>query len=93
LHHASVTISSLLERSCLDHWPDILQDAEGNSVLAINYVESRKWHCARGRSVNSNAMVPTQSAKQTTGAELANACSTAHSPARRKWDPSASPAL
>src|SRR5437016_5294216 len=31
--HASVSISSLLERKCLDHWADVLQDAEGKGVL------------------------------------------------------------
>src|SRR5882724_7853185 len=36
LHHASVSISSLFERKCLDHGPDILQDAEGKRVLAID---------------------------------------------------------
>src|ERR1700741_3427399 len=35
LHHASVSISSLFERNCLDHRADILQDAEGNGVLGI----------------------------------------------------------
>src|SRR5215467_6607183 len=36
LHHASVSIISLLERNCLDHRADILQNAEGKRVLAIN---------------------------------------------------------
>jgi hypothetical protein len=31
----------------------------------INYVESRKWHCARGRSASLNVTVPTPSTKQT----------------------------
>src|SRR5713226_2351851 len=36
LHHASVSIRSLFEGECLDHRADILQDAEGKGVLAIN---------------------------------------------------------
>jgi hypothetical protein len=36
LHHASVSIGSLFERNCLDHRTDILQDAKGKGVLAIN---------------------------------------------------------
>ncbi len=36
LHHASVSVSSLLERSCLDHRADILQDAEGKRVFGID---------------------------------------------------------
>jgi hypothetical protein len=36
LHHASVSISSLFERNCLDHRADILQNAEGKGVLAID---------------------------------------------------------
>jgi hypothetical protein len=35
LHHASVGISSLFERNCLDHRPNVLEDAEGKGVLAI----------------------------------------------------------
>src|ERR1700676_1802592 len=35
-HHASVTLSRLFERNCLDHRADILEDAEGESVLVIN---------------------------------------------------------
>ena len=35
--------------------------------VAINYVESRKSHCARGRNVSLNATVPTPSTKQTSG--------------------------
>jgi hypothetical protein len=36
LHHASVSIGSLFERSCLDHRADILQDAECKGILTIN---------------------------------------------------------
>src|ERR1700730_6549598 len=36
LHHASVSISGLFERRCLDHWADIRLDAEGQRVLTIN---------------------------------------------------------
>src|SRR4029077_8471539 len=36
LDHASVGIGSSFERKCLDHGADIFQDAEGESVLAIN---------------------------------------------------------
>ncbi len=36
LHHAGVSIGSLFERKCLDHRADILKDAEGKGVLAIN---------------------------------------------------------
>ena len=35
-HHASVAISSLFERNCLDHRADILQDAEVEGILAID---------------------------------------------------------
>jgi hypothetical protein len=35
-HHVTVSIGSLFERSCLDHRADILQDAEGKSVLGLN---------------------------------------------------------
>src|SRR5262244_1785403 len=35
-HHSSVSISGLFEGKCLDHRVDILHDAEGKSVLAIN---------------------------------------------------------
>jgi len=31
LHHATVSIGSLFERHCLDHRPDIFEDAEGIS--------------------------------------------------------------
>jgi len=34
--HASVSITSLFERKCLDHRTDILQDAEGQSVFVID---------------------------------------------------------
>src|SRR5882724_12535909 len=36
LHHARVRIGSLFERKSLDHRTDILQDAEGKGVLAID---------------------------------------------------------
>ena len=36
VHHASVSISSLFERKCLDHRADILQDAEGKGILGID---------------------------------------------------------
>src|SRR5712691_3252698 len=36
LDHASVGIGSLFEKKCLDHRTDVLQDAEGKRVLAIN---------------------------------------------------------
>src|SRR5258706_13786467 len=36
LHHVSVSISSLFERSCLDHRPDFLQYAERESVLLLD---------------------------------------------------------
>src|SRR5690349_10729090 len=36
LHHATVSIRSLFERKRLDHRPDVLQDAEGEGVLAID---------------------------------------------------------
>src|SRR6516225_8319841 len=35
-HHACVSIGCLLERKCLDHWANILQDTEGQGVLAVN---------------------------------------------------------
>src|SRR5262249_14537418 len=35
-HHSSISISGLFERKCLDHRADILRDAEGKGVLAIN---------------------------------------------------------
>ena len=35
-HHSSISISGLFERKCLDHRSDILHDAEGKGVLAIN---------------------------------------------------------
>ena len=33
--------------------------------IRINYIESRKWHCARGRSVSLIVTVPMPSTKQT----------------------------
>src|SRR4030095_9349149 len=36
LHHASVSISSLFHRNCLDQRADILQNAEGKGILVIN---------------------------------------------------------
>src|SRR5712691_2540032 len=33
---AGISIGSLFERNCLDHRADILQDAEGQSVLGFN---------------------------------------------------------
>ena len=36
LHHVGVGISSLFERQCFNHRVDIVQDAEGKGVLAIN---------------------------------------------------------
>jgi hypothetical protein len=36
LYHAIVGIGCLFERKCLDHRTDILQDAEGKGILAIN---------------------------------------------------------
>src|SRR5262245_10574474 len=36
VHHAVVSVSSLFKRSCFDHRSYILQDAEGQGVLAIN---------------------------------------------------------
>jgi hypothetical protein len=42
LHHASVSISSLFERNSLDHRADILEDAEGEGVLAtVRFQPSR----------------------------------------------------
>src|SRR2546421_10955672 len=35
-HHPSVSIRSLFERNCFDHRPNILEDTEGQRVLAIN---------------------------------------------------------
>ena len=37
LHRAGVSISSLFERSCLDHRANVFQDAEGQSVLVIDW--------------------------------------------------------
>src|SRR5262249_8245844 len=36
LHHAGVSVSSPFERNCFDHRANILQNAEGKRVLAIN---------------------------------------------------------
>src|SRR2546426_11158701 len=80
LHHASVSITSLFERSCLDHRADILQDAEGKGVLLIDRRASQR---AVDRAPSKDERERTQLnlvRRYTYHDELAAGCKTGH-----KW--------
>src|ERR1700730_6567473 len=80
LHHASVSISSLFERSCLDHRADILQAAEGKSVLLL---DRRAGQGAVDRASSKDERERTQLnlvRRYTHHDELAAGCKTGH-----KW--------
>src|SRR4029453_10773148 len=80
LHHASVSISSLFNRNCLDHRADIFQHAERKCVLALN---RRASQCPVDRASSKDERDRTQLdlvLRYTDHDGLAAGCKTGH-----KW--------